>query len=320
MLRMATGYNRPTHPNSSTAETILKTTAPLPPLHPESRANRQESVSHAPSKESMQCPSEFKQFCARQQRSPQQTTTKAQAATPRTQPWRRGLLLSSLQVHKQKRPPRGRFTCLPGGRRPRGFEVTVQFLPHAYGRPLLPTCTSSLSVPAAKRDRYVRTLVVTRRALPPPRPGSPRGAFATLRSRGLQREPSALSAPTLQGRAEPSTSQPGLPLRPGAGSARSAARAVPGGPETPALGTRAWRPGSQPAGTTALVSQKSFFSRRVIGRNAPQDAPRPERTCRLPEVRRQETGSKTSGLGKRRGWGGKEKVKTEPWRTAGANH
>lgn len=218
----------------------------------------------------MQCPPEFKQFCAWQPRSPQQTTTKAQAATPYTQLWRRGLLLPSLQVHKQKRPPRVRFTCLPCGRCPRGFEVTVQFLPHAYGYPPLHTCTSSLSVPRGQTWQ-----VRPDPSSPPPRSalsptgGSPPGAFATLRPRGPQRTPSALSAPALQGRAGPSTSQPGLPPRPGA-----------------ALATRAWRPGSQPAGTTALVSQTSFFSGRVIGRNAHRDAPRPERTCRLSEVRR----------------------------------
>lgn len=40
IFRMATGYNRPTHLNSSMAKTILKTTAPLPAPSPRERSKQ----------------------------------------------------------------------------------------------------------------------------------------------------------------------------------------------------------------------------------------------------------------------------------------
>ena len=117
----------------------------------------------------------------------------------------------------------------------------------------------------------------SRRAAPcrdSPPPGSTGPAFAQARQR----------------RAGPSTSQTVLPLRP---CAKNAARASRGGSEAPAGVTRARRPGSEPAGLAALVSQTPSLPQRVIGRHGPWDTRPPEVTSRRSHWLTLEPGSKT---------------------------
>lgn len=146
------------------------------------------------------------------------------AAGPRPTPTEAHALAEpcARQVGAAATPPRGTSSSGPGGEGlpvPRAAAAPGDLTPLPRLFPMLPASASPRvhvpsRSPAAKRDRRGRAPAGTGRAPPAARPG------ATLRPRALQRAPSAPSAPALQGRAGPSTSPPGLPLGPRAGSAR----------------------------------------------------------------------------------------------------
>eukprot|EP00071_Canis_lupus_P036826 XP_022270383.1 ankyrin repeat and SOCS box protein 13 [Canis lupus familiaris] len=101
-----------------------------------------------------------------------------------------------------------------------------------------------------------------------PHDGSPPRALTTPAPGAAAGTPGALGTGVSGARGTLSAPEPAAPAAP------------PGG-----------RPGSQAAGSAALVSHASRFLLRLIGRKASPDAPRPERTCRGAQRRRRETGS-----------------------------
>lgn len=151
------------------------------------------------------------------------------------------------------------------------------FLMLFYVLSATPHMSSLRSVPHGQMREMFSVPVNEPPSLPPCRLGSPRVASSS----GLS------SSRTSNGRPQPlvctgsSEARRTLHVAARPSSPPRCREREEGGPEAQAGGTRARGPGSEPAGSTALIRQASSLPLRVIERNPLRDAPRPERTCRL---------------------------------------